>query len=191
MQSGFLTSHDGATDRGLFIRDRLLCQPVAAPDDVDMNLEGLEQLLEDEEDTTLSPREIRARHLADPACSGCHLGIDPLGFPFDGFDDSGIPRDTWDGFPIDLAGEIIGTETIDGPVFGAQELVTKLSTAPEVQDCFVQQVFEFVFGRPPGPDDACVVQAAQDAFRASGGDVRELFVELLSAPAVRNRGGVQ
>ena len=41
---------------------------------------------EEEAGEPLSPREVRARHLGDPVCAGCHAQTDPLGYPFDAFD---------------------------------------------------------------------------------------------------------
>ena len=188
MQAGFLTAHKSTTARGLFIRERLLCQIVpAAPLEADMNLEGLADDLAATEGRRLSPREVRARHMADAQCSGCHTLIDPLGFPLDGFDTSGRPRAMWDGFPIDTAGQIFGSATIDGPVATPQELIRRLAAAPEVHDCFVLQLYRYVHGRSPTQEDTCYLERLQQSFRASGGDVRALLVDMVTGPEAYER----
>lgn len=188
MQASFLTGHKSATSRGLFIRNKLLCQSVPAPPlEADMNLEGLSDDLAKEGGMRLSPREVRAKHLEDPQCSGCHAFIDELGFPFDGFDTSGRPRDMWDGFPIDTAGKIVGTKAIDGAVSTPQELIQSLAQADEVHDCFVIQLYSYVHGRAPGQEDTCYIERLQQRFKDSGGDVRDLMIELVTGPEAYQR----
>lgn len=179
MQAGFLTGHDSATDRGLFIRNRLFCQIIPAPPNVDMNLEGLKAEAEAQEKRKIDPREIRRRHMADPACAGCHQQLDPLGFPFDAFDEVGAVRETWDGFRIDTAGEILGTQRTDGKVTNAVDLVSKVAASPDVRDCFVQQLYAFVHGRRPGEEDTCYLDRLRERFASSQGDVRDLLAEML------------
>lgn len=191
MHAGFLISHPTTTARGLFIRERLLCQPLSAPLEADMNLAGLEEDLEEELGRELSPREVRERHLNDPNCSGCHLLIDPLGFPLDGFDDFGTAREQWDGFPIDLGGDIRGSGDTDGPVTGPQELMQRLAHSRAVESCFVRQLFQFVHGRPPAPSDQCYVDRLQSHFSSAGGDIRNLLVEMMTGEEMRQRTRVQ
>ena len=54
----------------------------------------------------LTLRQKLAAHAEKSVCAGCHSRIDPLGFPFDGYDDAGLPREDHDGFSIDTAGRI-------------------------------------------------------------------------------------
>jgi len=187
MQGGFLTSHDGITARGLFVRERLFCQTITAPDDADMNLPGLEQDLEEQEGVDLPPREVRERHLEDPACRGCHTQIDPLGFPFDGFDPAGHVRADIDGFPIDVAGEILGTTSTDGVVAGPTELVTTLADSADVRACFVQQVYSFVHGRPVRESDTCYLESLEQRFEQSGGDIKDLVIAIMTDDSMRLR----
>ncbi|MEL6179870.1 MAG: DUF1588 domain-containing protein [Myxococcota bacterium] len=187
MHAGFMTSHDGPTARGLFIRERLLCQAIVVPPNVDMNLEGLEAMLESENGTNLSPRDVRELHMHEPGCRGCHAQIDPLGFPFDGYDDAGLPRDNHDGFPLDTAGEILGSRAIDGPVAGPVELVDRLAQAAEVRACFVVQLYTYVHGRVPSAEDGCYLERLQTHFEQTGGDIRELLVQMLIGEEMRTR----
>ncbi|MEM9187603.1 MAG: DUF1592 domain-containing protein [Myxococcota bacterium] len=188
MGGGWLAAHDGATARGKFIRERLFCQDVVLPEeDVDMNLPGLEAELEREQRTNLSPREVRARHMSDPSCAACHRQLDPLGFPFDGFGEMGEARGEWDGFPIDTAGEIVGTAASDGSVADAQELVAHLANSSDVRRCFVEQMYRYVHGRAWAESDRCYLDWLEARFEETGGNVLDLFGQMLLGPEARLR----
>jgi hypothetical protein len=192
MQGSFLTGHGGTTARGLFVRTKLLCQPVPdPPPGIEMNFETLQAEFEAEEGRELSPREVRARHMNDSACSSCHSAIDPLGFPFDSFDDVGLIRTSWEGgFPIDTEGEIVNTTSTDGKVADAAALVLRLAESRDVQDCFVTQLYSFVHGRTKLDDDVCYLGRLQEEFAASGGDVLGLMVAILLGEEMQVRSPV-
>ena len=60
-------------------------------------------------------RERLAQHKRDARCASCHLRIDPLGFPLEGFDAVGRRRQTYaDGKPVDVTGEFRDKTTIVG-----------------------------------------------------------------------------
>src|SRR5690606_5705558 len=64
--------------RGVFVRTRLLCQPLAPPPP---NAGGVPEV-----DPSATTRERFNQHSSDPTCNGCHKNIDPIGFGFEGFD---------------------------------------------------------------------------------------------------------
>jgi hypothetical protein len=56
-------------------------------------------------------------HRANPACSGCHKLMDPLGFAMENFDAVGHWRTTSEaGTPVDASGELLDGTKVDGPV---------------------------------------------------------------------------
>jgi hypothetical protein len=166
MEGAFLTNQAGATARGSFIRKQLLCQTVPEPPPgVETNFQLIEAEAEKQAGAQLSPRAIRAAHMTETRCSGCHSLLDPLGFPFDVYDNVGQIRSEWEGgFPIDTAGEIVGTASTNAKVASAQELVLKLAASPDVQDCFVNQAYAFVQGRYPEPTDSCYLESCVRTF---------------------------
>jgi Protein of unknown function (DUF1592)/Protein of unknown function (DUF1588) len=138
---GFLAALTGTTSRALFIRERLLCTPVSLPPgNVNTNLDEVTTDLEREAGRPLSPREVRQKHMGNPACSGCHSKIDPLGFPLDGFDEEGAPRKTFGGFPVETQGALLDTD-VDGPVADGKALSVRLSTSQNAARCVSQHVF--------------------------------------------------
>ena len=50
----------------------------------------------------------------------------------------------------------------------------------------VNQWFRFSMGRMETTNDACSIQGIRDAFRASGGNIRELLARIALSPAFRN-----
>ena len=54
----------------------------------------------------LSIRERMAEHRENPACSGCHQLMDPVGFSLENYDAVGRWRTVEDGKPIDVAGSL-------------------------------------------------------------------------------------
>ena len=132
-------------------------------------------------------RERFAQHVADPTCATCHTLMDPIGLGFENFDGIGAYR-TMDGLgAVDATGNIVGGGAdLAGTFNGALELANKLANAREVQGCFANQWFRFSMGRMESTNDACSIQGIRDAFRASGGNIRELITKVVLSPAFRN-----
>ena len=76
---------------------------------------------------------------------------------------------------LDVSGSVPGTE---GAINGGVELVQKLAGAEAAQDCFAQQWLEFGYGKTVDDKDACVKADLQAGFKATGGNVKQLLVEL-------------
>jgi hypothetical protein len=75
----------------------------------------------------LSIRERLAQHRDNPACSGCHQLMDPVGFALENYDAVGRWRAVEEGKPIDVAGSLP-----DGSKFqGLQCLQKALFSRPE------------------------------------------------------------
>jgi len=156
--------------RGKFVREKMLCQPPPPPPpDANVTLPPAE--------SGTSARARFTAHSADPACSGCHQLMDPIGFAFENFDSIGTYR-TMDGTePVDASGELVETD-VDSSFVGVRELTTLLASSQMVQDCLATQWFRFGSGRFDTEQDACMLQDIQSAFRDSGGDLIEMIVAL-------------
>jgi mono/diheme cytochrome c family protein len=73
-------------------------------------------------------RERMEQHRANPACSGCHRVMDPLGFSLENFDATGHWRTVDGGGVIDASGNMADGTKIDGPA----SLRKALATRPEM-----------------------------------------------------------
>lgn len=161
--------------RGKFVRERLLCQVVPPPpDNVDIT--------PPEVDPNLPTRERFKQHSVDPACSGCHGMMDPVGFGFEHFDGIGRWRDIEAGQPIDATGELVGGNT-NGTFDGVGELASLLAGSPEVERCMTVQWFRYAYGRADAKEDACTVDDLTQKFAGSGRRIQDLIVALTQSEA--------
>lgn len=175
-------AHDNQTSitlRGLMVRERILCQPLPLPpDDLDITLPPL--------DDELSTRERFARHSQDPACSGCHTLMDPVGLGFEHFDPIGAWRDAESsGVLVDASGHLSGAPdaSLDGHFYGVPELAQRLAASPSVSECFARNAVRFAWARDPGLHESCAVARAATALEDSGGDIRSLLGSIATDPA--------
>jgi hypothetical protein len=92
----------------------------------------------------LSMRERVAQHRANPACSGCHQLMDPVGFSLENYDAVGRWRPVEDGIPIDASGSLP-----DGSKFeGVAGLEKALLSRPEVfATTFTEKLLTYALGR--------------------------------------------
>lgn len=172
---GVLTSNSRADDsspiqRGLFVRQNLLCQPVPPPPP------GVAALPPAKE-PGMSFRDRFEEHTRNPACAGCHELIDPLGVPFEVYD--GLGR--WRSDPnIVTAGRLDGVEK-PFDFSNLHEFVDGLLTAPEVPRCWAEQWMLRLLG-PNATQD----HALRDRLTAQvAGDVSlaDLLVAIVTTPA--------
>ena len=184
-QAAFLTrwSHNNQTSpvhRGKLIRLNVMCGNVPPPP---MNVNTTPPA----PTPATSTRQRFAQHSSDPTCATCHQLMDPIGLGLENFDAIGAYR-TMDGLgPVDATGNIVAAGgDLVGSFNGALELVNKLAQSQDVSDCFASQWFRFSMGRMESVDDSCSMQDIQDAFHASGGNIRDLLARIAVSPSFRN-----
>jgi hypothetical protein len=179
--AGFLAGHANAVTtspiaRGAFVRNQVLCQVMFPPPGIDLKLPAY--------DPDVSVRERLAQHRTDPACSGCHQLMDPVGFGFENYDAIGQWRTTeGNDLPVDASGELAQAGEISGPFVGAVELAHALADSEMVRACMALQAFRAAVGREEADPDQCSVVQARDRFVASDADMRELLVALTQTDA--------
>jgi hypothetical protein len=162
-----------AIQRGRWVRTKLLGGTVPdVPIGVDAQLPA---------DPSLTLREkmhvTRAEY-----CWRCHQKMDPLGLPFEQFDDFGIHRTEELGRPVDATGIIeCGVAELDGPVQDPFEYVERLASSRHVAQVFVRHAFRYWMGRNETPDDAPTLIDAERAYTESGGSMQALIASLLSS----------
>lgn len=161
--------------RGKLVREALLCDVLQPPPP------GLVfEVPEPSPDATT--RERFAQHSADPACSGCHELMDPIGFGFENYDGVGRYRAEENGKLIDATGTIVDSD-VDGDFVGVRELSEKLLSSEEVKQCYAKMWFRFAYGRGETPADECSLDTTAKTFEATGSNVRELLVALTQTDA--------
>jgi len=201
-QGTFLASTAGPTEtsptaRGIFIRERLLCQHVPPPPP------GVITTLPDPlvDQKPKGHRQLMVEHVENPTCASCHRLMDPIGFGFEHFDAIGqfrdqemipVPRRGGGGggggrggpppipLEIDAQGEIAGIPNSN--FTGAKQLGTILAASPVCQECIVRQMFRYSYGRLEAAADEKTIHQLYDRFKASGFKFKSLMVALVESP---------
>jgi hypothetical protein len=116
----------------------------------------------------MSVRQRLEEHRKNPACSGCHAIMDPLGFALENFDAVGQWRNKGeDGVPIDSSGVLLDGAKVDGPV----PLRSALLGRPEqFASTLAEKLLTFALGRGLDFNDAPAVRKI--AARAVAEDYR-------------------
>jgi hypothetical protein len=171
-----LATRTSPTQRGVFVRERILCQHIPAPPpNVDVNL--AEPVPGAPASTT---RERVAQHREDPACAGCHAFFDPIGLSLEHYDAIGAYRDTESGKPIDATADLDGQ-----PLDGALQLGELVARDPRARACLVQSLYQYAAGSLEVEGIAAELEGLDQRFGASGHVFSELMVDLVSSPAFR------
>jgi hypothetical protein len=122
------------------------------------------------------------RVTAPDGCRSCHQRIDPIGFAFEHYAATGAWRDTDATLSIDARGTLTGIDAAGG-FDGALELIARLSASRDVHTCHVQKWMEAAYGRQIVDGDGCSRLLLEQAFLASGGNIRELMIALTQTEA--------
>ena len=138
-----LRAKDASTSptlRGLFVRERLMCQHFTVPPNVNPDLTDL--AAEAQPQTT---RELYELHARNAVCNSCHELFDPMGFTLETFDEVGRFRSTQSGVPIDTSALLIDSD-VDQQLSNHVELANALAQSTWVKECLARQAFRFYFG---------------------------------------------
>jgi hypothetical protein len=175
------TSHSSPVERGVFVRQALLCtQLPPPPPDV------LQMSMMQPANPNQTTRERFAEHSTNPFCQGCHRLIDPVGFGFEQFDGLGVFRTTENGRPVDSSGNLIGTRDIDGEFNGASQLAERLVSSNQFRDCVVTQMFRFATGRAETSYDSDSLLRLSRRFSADR-QLAEQFLSFIEGPLFSER----
>lgn len=166
--------------RGKWIRERLLADTVPEiPITVDARVP------EDPE------RTLRERFSVTrlEECWRCHVKMDPLGLPFELFDDFGRHRVVeklmarGQTRPVDSTGVLTGTGdlTLDGKLNSPIELMHRLAKSERVRQSFVRHAFRYWMGRNEMLSDSQTLIQADNAYVESGGSFRAMVIALLTS----------
>ncbi len=169
--------------RGNFILTKFMCNPMPDPPPNVPTLSAVDPS---------KPQTVRQRletvHKLD-ACQVCHKFMDPIGLSFEAFDLLGRERTTELGRPVDTRGSVgIGVSSLDGNLANAQELMSRMSKAPEVQACVSTQAFTYLSGVDASSDrNGCLAKTTAAMLAGSDGNIVSEIAKLLSSDLYRLR----
>jgi len=174
-QPGWLMASNGPIHRGKMIREMFLCQDIPLPPANAGNL--IMQLPNTPKEWT--QREKWNTFVEERAgCAACHVQFEPLGFPFERYDDKGKYRNENEhGRLIATDGKIEGAEDWSGEFDGVGDLVGKLLASPSGRNCFVQRYMTYVMGTPiNNASSSCLTRDVGQKFADDGLNLQRLMV---------------
>ena len=159
------SNHTSPVRRGKWVLGNLLCQEPPPPPP---NIPPLSA----SQSVGASKRQRMEQHRASPACSGCHVYMDPVGFALENFDAVGRWRLVdEDGYPVDSTGMLPGSASFEGPA----ELISLLKKDPALPSCIAQKVMIYGLSRPLQDADHPHLDAISRSFSERGFRLSELF----------------
>jgi hypothetical protein len=162
MLGAWLVGQRTPTLRGQSIFELRTCSSVPPPPpDVS------ESLPPEGESTT---RERYSTTLAEPVCVACHQVMEPTGFGFLNFDETGTYRTSELGVSIDASGELSTGETFRD----ALELSELLATQDDVAQCLAQRALTLGLSSPRSSEAGCWISQLEAAMTPEL-SVREIF----------------
>ena len=182
--------------RGKWIRERLLGGTIP---DVPITVDAS---IPDDPHKTL--RE-RLSVTEQPECWTCHQKMNPLGYPFESFNDFGMLRDRepleqldkidgeYQTKSIDTRGTLdgSGSDQLDGEVADHAELMHRLAASEKVRQVFVRHAFRYWMGRNEMLSDSKVLIEADNAYVNNGGSFRALLISLLTSDSFIYRKSIE
>jgi len=164
--------------RGSFVLNKLMCMNISLPSDP----ATLALVAVPLDVTGLTARDRYTAHSKQTLCQGCHRMIDPVGFTLENYDAVGQYRTTENNVTIDASGKL---PQATSTVVGAVQLAQQLADSELAQRCFAQHWVEFGYGRTlhGKPDDLCLQEKINTAFKTSGYNVKQLLLDLTQTTA--------
>lgn len=196
--------HTDPIRRGRWIQEKLLAGRVPdVPITVDAKVpEHPHMTFRDRVESVTGP--------AQESCWKCHQHMNPLGYPFEKYDDFGRYRadeplenpenliakakgkysaDTYKTKPVVTTGYLRGSgdPKLDGPVKDAFDLIDRLGKSNRVRQSIIRHAFRFFMGRNEMLSDSETLMAADKAYLESGGSFKAVIVSLLTSDSFMYR----
>jgi hypothetical protein len=196
------TSLMSPTKRGRLIRQQILCEEVPDPPAA----VGGKPI--PPPPTTISGGTTRDAYLAHVAagangtsnpCADCHNYMDYIGFGFDNYDATGAyitsePSKDSNGnpvqSPVDSSGQFMpypSSSDINSSFTGTTDMITQLSKADQVNQCFALEEIRYALLRSETDEDACSAQAIYKTFSSNNFSIQKLIVAVVSSNAFMYR----
>ncbi len=167
--------------RGKWILDNLLASP---PPPAPANVPALKESTR-REPIELSLKERMSLHRTNPACSSCHVLMDPLGFGLENYDATGVWRTNDGNSDIDATGDLPDGRKFSGP----KELrAILLERSDDFRRCFADRLLTYSLGRGLEYFDDCAVRKIVDQGKSEGDRVSAYILGIVHSTAFQQRG---
>ncbi|WP_395717868.1 DUF1588 domain-containing protein [Prosthecobacter sp.] len=188
-----LNTENDPVRRGRWVREKLLAGRVP---DVPITVDAVVP-----EDHHKTLRQRLDAVTSSQQCIKCHQHMNPLGLPFELFDDFGRHRTqeplehpenliskpgaalAYKTLPVNAKGVLdsTGVPALDGEVSDAFDMIDRLAKSPRVRQSFIRHAFRFYLGRNEMLSDSKTLIDADHAYTDSGGSFKAVIVSLLTS----------
>lgn len=196
--------------RGKWVLEKLLAGTVP---DLPITVDAV--IPEDPHKTLRQRLEVKTK---ENYCWKCHSRMNPLGLPFEMYDDFGRyrtqerleypenllkkgpvkapvhvdTRDIYKTLPVDARGYLEGTgdDRLDGEVRDALDLIDRLAKSERVRQSIIRYAFRYFLGRNEMLSDSKTLIDADQAYLNSGGSFDAVIVSLLTSDSFIYRKAV-
>ena len=178
-----LNSHavaSSATQRGLFIRERLLCKRINPPP------VNVSTALPEVNPNAKTLRERLSTHATEPSCAGCHNLTDPIGLGLENFDAMGQFRTTDNGGAIDPAGDLDGA-----PFADARGMAEQVVSHEEFGSCFVSNLYRYATGHEENFTELPILERLTGELEASGYRLKPAMIGIVMSEGFRSASKAQ
>ncbi len=164
--------------RGHWILKNLLAAPPPPPP------ANVPALKDNTVDAALSVRQRLAQHRADPACTGCHQLMDPVGFALENYDAVGRWRENEEDQPVDASGSLPDGARFNGPDGLEQALLAR----PQLfVGALSEKLLTYALGRVIRAEDAPAIRGVVRSAEAADYRFSDLILALVRSPPFRMR----
>jgi len=133
----------------------------------------------------LGVRKLLEKHRSDPACSSCHVKMDPIGFAMENFDAVGRWRTFYQGeATIDASAILENGVMIEGP----NELRKEISQEKEkLAENFSRKIMSYALGRGIGFKDTPVIEEMTNTLLENNFDSEKMMLAAVNSYPFRHR----
>jgi hypothetical protein len=162
--------------RGKWILENILNDPPPPPP------ANVAALRDPSSEPALTLRQQLEQHRANPACAGCHLRMDALGFGLENFDAIGRWRARDEPLPIDSTGTLPDGSSFSSPV----ELAAILAKHPNAfAQCLTEKLLTFALGRELNSQDRVAAAGIGQSAAKTNYRLSDLILGIVASPAFR------
>jgi hypothetical protein len=133
----------------------------------------------------LTLRQQLEQHRSNPACAGCHLRMDTLGFGFENFDAIGRWRARDETLEVDSTGRLPDGSSFSGPA----ELAAILAERPGAfAECLTEKLLTFALGRQLNSEDRATAARISQSAAKTNYRLSDLILGIVSSQVFRAAG---
>ncbi|MGJ8655690.1 MAG: DUF1592 domain-containing protein [Akkermansiaceae bacterium] len=183
-QPGLLAMNSDGNDshplkRGIWLLENILHDPPPPPPPAVPEID-----LTDPNILKMTLKERMEDHRNDPACSSCHIKIDPWGIVFEEYDAVGLFRNNINGKPVDAQSYLVDKTKIVG-INGLKSYLLE-NRQDQFARAMVHKLACYALGRPLNFSDHAQIEKITAQTRKNGDGLKTLILNIIKSDLFRN-----